>query len=358
MTANIAFNEMYAGVRVPAWHKLGQTWDAPKPPLEALQAIGGDFTIHKTPVTTSVPVIGGMEGMTVPVPLETRFALMREPLPGRDEDWGFFGVVGADYEIVQNRDIAHLLEPLAEKWPVETLGLLGRGEEFFMALTLGGWEVNGEEVKEYFLVHNGSTGTMGLNIAYTPIRVVCQNTLTAGLAAATVKAKMTHRPGIKEEMEMRLRLTEQLQNAQLAGRDAFLAMADAALNVTDVHKVLEDLYPLPNKPKRVALAEVADVSGASEGFTRLLNQAAHEYERQMAKAVEHRVVVGQMLEKFNDEFPQSANTAWAVYNAVAEYADHRPSKNGDLQFSSALFGLRAKEKEKAFRLTHKLAVAG
>lgn len=356
MTANIAFNEMYAGVRKPAWHRLGQTWPDPKPPLEALRAIRGDFTVHKTPMTTHVPVPGGMEGMTMPVAVESRFALMREPIEGVVDQWRFFGDVGPNYEVVQNRDIAELLAPLAETWPVETIGLLGKGEEIFMTLTLGDWDVKGEQIKEYFLVHNGSTGSMGLTLAYTPVRVVCQNTLTLGLNRATVKANLSHRPGVKEEVEIRLRLTEQLQQAQLAGRDAFRLMADAALTVEDVQGALAELYPLPNKPKRVELAEQVDLSGASEEFNRLLQRAASDYEKDMTIAQRNRAVVAEMFGKFNDEFPQSANTPWALYNAVTEFADHRPGNNGDLQYSSALFGLRAKEKERAFKVAYRLAL--
>lgn len=357
MASNIAYDKMFASMRVPAWHKLGQTWDEAKSPLEALEAIGGNFTVHKQPLKADVPVLGGMEGLTVPFVIENRVALMREPIPGIDDSWAFFGVAGPDYEVVQNRDVARWLEPLAEEWPVETVGLLGKGgEEIFMTLSLGDWDINGEQVKEHFLIHNGSTGNMGLTMAYTPVRVVCQNTLTLGLSAATVKAKMSHRAGVKEEAELRMKLTADLQKAQLSGREAFMAMADAVLNTEDVQKVLADLFPMPKKPRRVQLAEQTDVSGASEAFLRLLQRSKHEYDVIAAKQEVNRENVATLFDRFNDEYPQSANTAWGLYNVAVEYADHRPSKNGEKeQASSALFGGRAKEKEQAFKLTYAFA---
>jgi phage/plasmid-like protein (TIGR03299 family) len=348
MAHDIAFNKMFLGVREPAWHNLGTVWNSPISPIDALRQIGGDFEISKTPLVTIVEENDDYRK----VYLDDKVALMRPPLEG--EDWKCMGIVGNNYEVIQHRDVAELLEPLTEEWNLETVGILGNGGEIFMTLALGGWDVKGEEVNEYFLAHNASDGKTGMTMAYTPVRVVCRNTLVWGKNQSTVKTTMAHRAGVKDDIAVRVSLLRDLQKSQQSGRDAFLSMADAILNTKDITKVIEGLYPLPKKPKRVEFANSVDTSSAGAAFERLLGQAKYNYDNAYEKAQENREVVRMLFGKHNDEFPQTANTAWALYNAVVEYADFRDSGGKGDQWSSALFGIRAQEKAKAFDMAYAL----
>lgn len=57
-----------------------------------------------------------------------------------------------------------------------------------------------------------------------------------------------------------------------------------------------------------------------------------------------RAITVQLLNKFNDEFPQVANTSWALYQAITEHADHREGRKNEAVGESILYGNRAKEK--------------
>jgi phage/plasmid-like protein (TIGR03299 family) len=351
MAHDIAFDKMFLGVREPAWHNLGTVWQTEITPMQALKEIGGDFEIYKYPIFTNVVTPNNEIQMKY---LNDKVALMREPIEASN-DWDCMGIVGKDYEVIQHRDVAELLTPISEEWGLETVGILGNGGEIFMTLRIGDWDVKGEEIKEYFLAHNASDGKTGFTLAYTPIRVVCRNTLTWGKNASTVKATMAHRKGVRDDAEVRMSLLRDLQKSQNTGRDAFLAMSDAILNAKDIQKVIEGLYPLPKKPKRVEFADAANTETAGDAFNRLLGQAKYNYDYSYEKAEENRAIVRELLGKHNDEFPQTANTAWALYNSVVEYADFRDSGGKGDQWSSALFGVRAQEKAKAFDLTYAFA---
>lgn len=349
MTANIAFDKMFVSVRKPAWHNLGTVLTETVTPSEALHVIGADFQIVKTPLYTSVPAFADAQMM---LPLEDKFALMRAPIEGSDANWQYCGTVGAQYEIVQNADVARLLDPLAEKWTLETAGALKQGQELFFTLNLGDWDVKGEAIKEFFLVHNATDGKTGLTLAYTPIRVVCQNTLVSGLRQSRVKATLAHREGIAEELTLRMSLLQDLQNAQLAGREAFRALSEITLKTNAIEAMLARIYAAPKETARLETYKRAQDAGAldvSEGFRVLMEESASKIGRMADVLAEQKSVAAQLVRKHNDEHPLTANTAWAVYNAVVEQADFggRMTENAP---QSALFGGRATIKEQAFKL--------
>jgi hypothetical protein len=57
------------------------------------------------------------------------------------------------------------------------------------------------------------------------------------------------------------------------------------------------------------------------------------------------------MAKFNDEQPEVAETGWAVYNAIVENEDFRDGPES--LFKSALWGTRARTKNRAFEMAYK-----
>lgn len=347
MAHDIAFDKMFASVRIRAWHQLGQCWPETKPPTEALVAIGGNFTVAKSPLFTNVICADGSEKM---IALPGQYSLTRPPLDA-DPEWRSFGVVGEEYEVIDNMEIMRLLDPLSEKWPLETIGALKDGRHIFLTLSLGEWEIKGEKMQEFFLVRNGTDGKTGLQLAYTPIRVVCQNTLSSGLAAATIKANIPHRRGASEEMELRLSLLKELQEARLAGRAAFEEMAETILTGDGAQDVIERIFPLPGKTQREQLAAraQADDQTLSDTFRQMVEASRARKEAALASVQERRATVAKLFEKHNDEYPATSGTAWGLYNAVVEYADFGvATRRADPE--AALFGARSAWKTEAFSL--------
>jgi phage/plasmid-like protein (TIGR03299 family) len=348
MAHEIAFDKMFASVRVPAWHRLGKVVEQSMTPTEGLAAIGADFQIIKVPLMAAVPVAGSDAGMLTAIP--ERVALMREPVAD-DPEWRFINTVSAEYEVVSNRDITRIIDPLAERWPLETIGALGKGERIFLTLSLGDYEVGGDAIKEYFLVHNGTDGKTGLSLSYTPVRVVCQNTLTMGLSSARVSANMTHRAGVQDEMALRVGLLRDLQGAQLAGRAAFERLTEIALTTPDVDDLLARIFPVKTT-RRETLAVQAEQAGegsVSEGFRSILTSAKQAAESERENVMERRALVKRLYEHQNDTAAGAQGTAWSLYNATVEWADFA-GRNSENTVAAALFGWRADVKEKAFAL--------
>lgn len=351
MTANLAFDTMFVG-RSAAWHGLGEIIPAGFSPAQAIRQIGADYTVEKVPLYAHLETPFGVS----PVHYPGRYALVRSPIPGKDENVAVFGDAGADYEVLQNADFAVALESLADVWPCETVGILGKGETIFVTLKLGDFDVRGEALEEYFLVTNTSDGKSAVRFAFTPVRVVCQNTLSLGLSQAHVTASMRHTTGARQELNFRTSLLEALSASRDMSREALLSLAEYALTSDYVEDALKAIFPLPKKSVRAANAENIPDSAEFAVLREMAEASARQFDNLTTHILCKREHVRQLFGKFNDEFPKTARTAWALYNACAESADWRESNRTQEEvYASAVFGARSQEKTKAFKVLYSMA---
>lgn len=353
MTANL-FGERFLGNREPAWHGLGKVFEDPITAVEAVELCGLNYSVVKLPLAGLVQTPFG----TQMVEVEDRIMIAREPTPD-DDRYQFFGVASPNYGIIQNTDVAKALDVLTSEWPVETVGALGKGETIFFSLKVGGVEIGGEEVEEYFLVTDTKNGGTSMRIAYTPVRVVCQNTLVTGLSQAIISTTLEHHADIEGEFSFRVGLIDQMNKARLTVSQLFGTLAKVQLTVEDLSEIMAAAYPYPRKPAKVNLLEEdfndKDITALGNLYLEA-GEAVQQWEAICNKMNEFRTAATGLFSKINDEHPGVANTPWAAYNAVVELADYRRGKNDESIQASALFGIRAQEKVRAFKAA--LSVAG
>lgn len=337
MTANI-FGDRFAANREPAWHGLGTVFTEPKTMSEAVKLANMEYEVHEFPYH----FVTEMGTFDVP----GRKVLVREATTD-DPQARFFGEVGSNYSVIQNTDLARRLDPLTDRWPVETVGAIDSGKGVFFALDAGSMNVKGEEISNYFLVYDSKGGGSTLSISFTPVRVVCQNTLVVGLKSATTSIHMRHYETLRDDMDFYVKLFGDMQSQVDDVQSKFNLLASTNINEADLQKIIEAAYPMPNRPQK---KDIVDNLGAEElgkkataaVLERFLS-AASAYDESVASVEE---VHKEVTSRFNS-FPQAdvAGTAWAAWNVVVEVEDYR--KGGNKQYG-ALFGGRAKNKQKAF----------
>lgn len=340
--AHAIFGNRFATWRAPAWHKIGHVFNEPMRAIDAIRLACMDYRIEKYPLKVDVQTPFGSYLQDT-----NKFALVRAPTED-DPRYRIFGVVSRDYVVLQNEDIARVVDKLTERWPVETVGALQYGSLIFITLYAGTVHLANlpsEEIRQYFLISENRDGGTALKIAFTPVRVVCQNTLVTGLRRATVTATLVHTPGIENAFTTRINLIQRLQQAQVESLEIFDRMAKVILTSDDIETVFERVYPYPPMPEKAKILTETIVNDIAELYDEATKaQAAWEYYCQ--RAITYRNSAKELLECMNDEHPSIANTAWAVYNAVVESADYRDGT--DSVPVSALFGARANEKRRAF----------
>ena len=349
--AHEIYGKRFLGRRDMAWHGLGKVFpqELAIGVFEAVVAAGCDYTVHKVPLTANV---GEIDGISAPMILGNKVALMREPTQDEPQ-WQFFGTCSEDYGLLQNIDIARVMETLNEVWPIETVGALKQGRTLFLTFDAGAEDVAGEEIRKFFLVTDTKDGGTSAKIAFTPVRVVCQNTLTAGLKRAINSASIPHNINAIGELEFRVDLLKKLSEAQAATMDSFRAMAKTQVSANAVRLIFEAAYPYPSKPKKVMLLEELgeDVQNLPEydEVIESLKEVGSTYQYYIDRADLFREAVAENFAVLNDKHPENANTAWMAWQAVTEAEDWRrgPSTAGKIE-ASTLFGARAQAKRRAY----------
>lgn len=194
MAHNINFNEntgRYAfasAIEVP-WHKLGQVLDHVMTSEEAIREAGLNYIVDKT------PVLG--EFNNYENELSEYKVLPKKYLTYRTDTNDLFDVVSDRYEIIQNEKAFEFFDSIVGKGQAiyETAGALGNGETIFVSVKFPSHirVLNTNDVIEnYCMLTNSHNGKQSLTVIFTPIRVVCNNTLSMALANCTNKVKVRH----------------------------------------------------------------------------------------------------------------------------------------------------------------------
>lgn len=335
--AHELFGERFYGRRELAWHKLGKVFHHNPTAQEAFTEAGLMYRVHKAPIFAYI------QGDYRQV--EDESALVRDPVED-DPQHRIFGVVSKYYQVVNNEDIAPIVDVLVGAWPLETVGALRGGRTIFVTLKAGRDEVGGDELEKYFLLTDTKDGRGGaMRLAFTPIRVVCQNTLTSALSRTGNQFALSHTGNLQQDLATAVELLAASRLESAAVMNTFRRMAAIRVEEESIQHVIEHVYPFPNIGQWEQHVEVARSAGVSSPtMARILAQ--HE-EREVVQEAMLRLRVGawELYRRFCDEHSDTAQTTWAVYNAVVELEDWR---SGNREEESLLFGQRADRKARAF----------
>jgi len=171
------------------WHNLGQKLTSPFTAQQALAEGGLDFTVEKVGLQT-------VDGM----PLADKFGLRRT------DTKKVLGVVTGFYQPLQNREAFGFFDELFGKGKAryEVAGVLGEGEKvWLLAKMTGDMKIVGDDtLGKYLLLTNGHDTNEPVRAKFTPIRVVCQNTLNAALRGTESEIRVQHIGKVAAKLEI------------------------------------------------------------------------------------------------------------------------------------------------------------
>lgn len=320
-------------VGAPPWHGLGQRLEHPPTSAEAIRAARLDWTVSKHPIYAEV----GSRYLRVP----DQFVLMPDNRL-REKDCPVFGVVGADYLPFQNAEAFRFFDPVitAGKATYETAGALGDGERVWVLVRMAGeMRVAGtDEVDRYLLLSNSHDGKSSVQVRFTPIRVVCQNTLSIALGQGR-GYRVQHTQGMWRRLQGVAEILGLVDDRFAEIHRAFEAMARVAMQGGRLAAYLADVFPAPEAPPRRASAEEARAAGK-----------AHEEEKERIRLLKERAAFLFEKGRGNTE-PPVRGTLWAAYNGVVEMMDyHTAHRSDESLLRSAWFGDRYLTKARALRV--------
>lgn len=326
----------FMSVKEKAWHGLGQVVDRYPTSSEAIQFAGLDYIVEKRPLFTydSKNFTGDPDSdlMTPEIAVPNYFATVRADT----ED--VLGVVGNDYEVVQNRDAFSFFDAIVgggDGIIYETCGALGKGERIFITAKLPGYiRVGSDDLIEKFIFLTTSHDGFGSIIAaFTPVRIVCNNTLNAALSNRSNSVKIRHTQSVKERLQqahqvMGISNTLSGQLTEVFNRWAHVRMTD---------KEVLNLVQQAMAPSKEVLEKVLNEENLDEFSSRFNNTVERVCEYAFGNATQ--------------QMPTTKGTLFGAYNAITGYFQNVLSfKDDEAKLKSILFGNGLNKTQAAFNL--------
>jgi phage/plasmid-like protein (TIGR03299 family) len=308
-----------AWVEERPWHNLGVKVPASVPAEQMIGAAGLAWKVELEPAQGARLIRRHPETYD-------RCLIMREPLDS-EQDAVVLGMVSGRYKPLQNAEAFEFFEPfIGNGWATfETAGALGKGERVWVLAKLSGQieVIPGDTVDRYLLLSNTHDGKGAVSIRFTPIRVVCQNTLNWAEEGGVSVLRVRHSRRIAEHLKkaQAIELKQIVEKVFSEAETLFGNMAAREIEIKDEDQILEALYPRTERQKRLD----------------------EEPERW---ALVHSVLENERLTP-----PATRKTLWGFYNAIVRTEDYRDSRqDGSGRLERVWFGSGHDLKVKALNL--------
>jgi len=303
------------------WHKLGVEVPANLTPAEIGVAAGLNWTVSKTPIYYD------QNGVMVPVP--DRVALIR------DDRKTVLSVTSPRYNEVQNEIALGFFDQFVKAGQItmETAGSLAGGRYIWALARLNkDFKLAGhDQVNGYVLLMQPHAVGRSMIGQFTPVRVVCWNTLTYAignnLKGSASAFRMPHSQKFDEKMKERAALTIGLATAQMTTfEEAASFLASKTVPAAEVEEFFTTILKFdPTKAEKNADGLIREPRALPKLRAALISSPGAN-------------------------LASAEGTIWGAFNAVSAYTDHIAGRSDDTRLQSAWLGQSAALKRRAFDL--------
>jgi phage/plasmid-like protein (TIGR03299 family) len=299
-------NMMFVG-ETP-WHGLGNQVEADIGVEDAIVSAGLDWEVGLKDLQT-------VDG----VPVSHRATY-------RKTDGSILGVVGPRYTPLQNKDAFDWFQPFldAGECNLHTAGSLHSGQKVWVLAQLNRDSseiVPGDDVSKFILLSNSHDGTTAIRVGYTPIRVVCANTMAMAHSktSGSQLIRIRHTRSSKTNLENVRDIMDNINSQFEATAEQFRFLASKNFNQADINKYVKVMLNIEGTVD-------ADIK------TRTRN------------------IMDEILGRIEGPKQSATNirgTWWAAYNGFNEYLNYSKGRTEDNRLDSLWFGANANDNIKA-----------
>jgi len=311
--AHLVESMMYVG-KAP-WHGLGTSIPDDKKisVREAIVAAKLDWQVELRHVFTDNPG-GGESGVL------NYYAVCRV------SDNAFLGMVGPDYTPLQNEQALEWFQPFldAKEATLETAGSLKGGRHVWALARIrdGNMDVGkNDPVSHYILLSNAHDGSVAVRVGFTPIRVVCNNTLTLALGSkASQLLRVRHSLNLHVNLELVRDTMKVARHEFSATVEQYRHLQKRGIDAAGLERYVRVVFSLPN----------------DKGGRELIPNIIYLFENGRG----HQ---------------EAGRTYWGAYNAVTEYLNYFRGRSQDNTLSSLWFGESTHINKQALHAALKMA---
>lgn len=320
-------------IKPKVWQVLGKTIIKCTNSAEAIAEAGLDFTVLKRPNIHPLP--SGLNIIS-----DNSYYTFRT-----DTEAILGDKVGSDYEVIQNTESFGFFDSIVKEYGgihYETAGALGFGAVTFITAKLPDYIRVGRNdmIEQYLFLTSSHDGTGSITIAFTPVRIICRNTLNAALRNCTNCIKIRHTASAAEKLKSAhkmLGLTNQL-SAELDG--IFNNWSRVRISDPELKKLIQ----LAMSPNRETLGKL---------------QAGKEIELSSHYNNVVSSVMDYALTSPTQQEQTTKGTLFGFYNAITGYHQNvRNFKDDEAKFKSIMAGTGLQRTQSAFDLCADFAEYG
>ena len=253
----------------------------------------------------------------------------------RKSDGSILGVVGPRYTPLQNKDAFDWFQPFldANECSIHTAGSLHYGQKVWVLAQLNRDNseiVSGDEVCKFILLSNSHDGTTAIRVGYTPIRVVCVNTLAFAHNNTNSKLiRIRHTRSSQKNLESVRDIMDNINAEFEATAEQYRFLAGKNFNQADINKYVKVVLGIDKTPDE-------DIK------TRTRN------------------IMDEIMSRIEGPKQSATNvrgTWWAAYNGFNEYLNYAKGRTTDNRLDSLWFGVNANDNVKALNTALEFANA-
>ena len=256
------------------------------------------------------------------------------------------GIVKERYTPVQNTEAFNFFNNAIGKnkalW--QTAGFFGNGERIFVSAKLPKNIFVQDDVIENYLVFTTShDGSSGVKILFTPIRIVCENTLNAAIHDSTNYISFRHTKSVHNNLDIAAEILETCNNKIANLQEQFILMkkikmTDEKAQQTFANVVLTDDEQFRIKQTGHTIGQIITRDWRAINDTQISMKKVN--------------VIAEMNNYYFDGIGQRelVGTGYGVYNAVSGYYSNVDNSEGLKRMDSLLYGDKARKIELAGNL--------
>lgn len=251
----------------------------------------------------------------------------------RKSDGRILGVVGPRYHPLQNRDAFQWFQPFleAKEAALNTAGSLCEGSRVWVLAKMNRDPLviaPGDDVDKFILLSHAHDGSLAVRVGFTPVRVVCSNTLAlAHRSDASKLIRVRHSASIIENLA-NIREVMNLANQEFeASAEQYKLLARRSINQNDLRRYVKRVLKVENQTK------------ISTRTANIINE-----------------IMGLCESGKGNALPSIKNTLWSSYNGVTEWLGYQRGSTENSRLNSLWFGDSANVNKHALETALTMAV--
>lgn len=296
-------------VKQRPWHGLGTVLENTPSIEEGIKLAGLDWRVELKEIAVDGKIIKGFKAAM------------------RSDNQTCLGTVTDSYRILQNEDAFKFFQPYLDTGiaSLETAGCLKEGKRVWILAKINNDQMviderTNDRVEKFLLLSNVHNGSGAVKVGFTPIRVVCNNTLTAAEeSTASQLIRVTHRGDVVGTMEQVRTSMDVINKAFKATEEQYKLLASKAnIKTEDLQNYVVRVFAQENNEKNKQLRQAA-----------INNTLTKEM---LSKEMQNKI--DYVTKVFEQEL---VHNNWTAYNAVNHYINHERGRNLESAYNALWF---------------------